>query len=444
MANKNKKTKEVLRIEKIFDGANMWYKSTSNLKSVSCADAARKRSRLGHIGIPLCDEINSYFGTYLRNGNIKYILLHCRGTQEIDLDKVFKYLPFVITRIAEEELIQLSLAKGLINPFIKIHGGKILQMFDKNLFEKQTPPFTMMTNMGNFYWSIEFYPDDLLKLLPHAKVYDIINDKYKYPFKVHKIGILTGNGPESGILLWKKINTQIQNLLNRGFDQNGLFTGDLSFPEVIIESQPEMGISMELELRNDKVKEIILNSITSLCNNGATLICIACNTSQYYTDEINEICKDHGARFISIPELLLKYLIKNDIKEFDFIGTKNVTDFNTWSAFKSLNLNFIVHLPSKENLEKINTLAFKVKKENVNESGRNLFRSLINQSAKTQTIVVALTEFSLILDTENKRFPRRRTYIDTLSLMAKETAYTYVEGVFDTLYKPNKKKKRYE
>lgn len=446
------KPKEVQRIERLLQKNSLWYNLTWNHKAVSCPDAAKKRNRLGHTGIPLCDEFKTYLGTFKKNGSAEYVLLHCRGTQEIDEVKVNNILLAPFSRLEKDKSTkeEKNAAKGLINPFIKIENKNILQLFDESLFIKHIPPYTMMTNAGDYNWGFEFHPEELIKILPNTKVYDLIDDQYKYDFKKHKIGILTGNGYESGILLWDKINKKIKYLLKskqKNFsklEKNYYFMGDLSYPEVVIESLPEMGISMELELRNERTKEIVLNSITRLCKNGATIICIACNTTQYYVNDINKICKQSGALFISMPNLVDIYLTNNEHKEFDFIGIKYVTDFLKWSAFKTLDQKYTVHLPLKKDLDAINDIAFIVKENGPDNKARNRIRSLLNKITKTQTVIVALTEIALLLDSENNKFIRKRKYIDTLSLIADEIAKIYVEGFFNTCYNRSKQKKTHE
>jgi len=47
-----------------------------------CADAATKRNRLGHTGIPVFDELKSHVGAYTdEQGTRRYVVAHCRGHQ---------------------------------------------------------------------------------------------------------------------------------------------------------------------------------------------------------------------------------------------------------------------------------------------------------------------------------------------------------------------------
>ena len=197
----------------------------------------------------------------------------------------------------------------------------ILHIFDTTIQEEYFPPFTMMTNATHFEWGIEFRPKELINVLKNVKVSNIITNETKPRVKRHIVGILTGNGPDSGIMLWNEINNNVRKSLKRHF------LGDLSYPKIIIKSVPEMGLSMELEHRIIKTKDIVLRSIESLCKQGATLVCIACNTTQYFADEINLICDKYDAEYISMPDVVDDFLQEKEINHFDFLGIKYVTDF---------------------------------------------------------------------------------------------------------------------
>ena len=74
----------VKALEVFFNKKKLWHHLTQNPKAESCADAANKRSRLGHQGIPIFDELKSNFGTFInKDGQISYAMLHCRGNQKL-------------------------------------------------------------------------------------------------------------------------------------------------------------------------------------------------------------------------------------------------------------------------------------------------------------------------------------------------------------------------
>ena len=103
--------------------------------------------------------------------------------------------------------------------------------------------------------------------------------------------------------------------------------------------------------------------------------------------------------------------------------------FGKWSAFSVLNNTYQIEIPSAKTLRRINDLAFRVKKENVDETGRNKLRDLITQSTKTNIVIIALTEISVLLASQKIKSRQERVFIDTLSLLAKEVADRYVKGI---------------
>jgi aspartate/glutamate racemase/prolyl-tRNA editing enzyme YbaK/EbsC (Cys-tRNA(Pro) deacylase) len=407
----------------------LWYCITWNHEAMSCADAANKRNRLGNEGIPLCDELKSNIGFYFSNGEIKYLLFHCRGNQMIDDIKVSKLLGSDFIRLPNEELLTIfNCEYGLVNPFFfAANFPYIEQIFDNSVLEEYFPPYTVMTNAGDKNWGIEVKPKELVEVIKTKKVLDIITDDSKFKIKKHKIGILTGNSPESGIFLWQKINETIRAKLDNDF------LGDLSFPTVLVVSMPEMGLSMELDIRQNDTWQVVEEGITALCKDGATIIGIACNTTQYFSEQVKEICKKYNAEFISMADAVNSYLTDEKIIHFDFIGIKFVTDFNKWSDYRKLNDLYEIEIPSDKDLEEINELAFEVKKKVVSSQGINSIRDLIKKSTKTKNIIIALTEISILLASQKQRKDDDKRFIDTLTLLSQKMANRYLEDYSEML-----------
>lgn len=402
----------------------VWYNLATNPKVISCGDAASKRERLGHVGIPIFDELKTELGYFIDKDKKKQkVLVHCRGNQKLDRLKISSILNSEYHRLSSNEAV-----KGLINPFGKKFRN-LLQIFDISTTKKFHPPYTMMTNAGDFAFAFEFKAIDLISVLKNVVIDDVIrHDNYKNYFR-HKIGILTGNGPDSGMLLWKKINESVK--YNLKYRLNHSFRGDLSFPEIYIESIPSMGISMELDKREKATEETVIKSVIRLCQKGASIICIACNTTQYFKNKIDDICKLYGSTFISIPSILDEYLTINKINKFDFLGISSVADFDKYSAFKELNNKYEISIPKAQILKRINDIAFQSKKDN-NRSA-NPLRDLIQRETKYDTVVIALTEISTVL-ASHKKILKNKTGIDTLQLMADRIGKMYVDGIFETLY----------
>lgn len=430
MGNKDVKTEqlplEVISNINYLKSKKIWFIHSQNPKVISCGDAASKRDRLGNTGIPIFDELKSELGYFINKGKRKQlVLVHCRGNQRVDRLKISKFLNAEYQRENDK-----SQTKGLINPFGKKFRN-LIQIFDTSITMKFHPPHTMMTNAGDFFHAFEFKPIELLEKLKNSVELGIIREDNYNNYKKHKIGILTGNGPDSGILLWKKINAEVKNELKKRLSH--AFRGDLSFPEVVVESMPEMGISMDLEERLQDTEDIVLKSIIDLCKYGASLICIACNTTQFFDARIEKICSLYNANFISIPKILEDYLKRNKINEFDFIGISHVVDFKRFSAFKNIYNQFEVKITDDKSLSEINRLAFEAKKDPTNNATAQPLGNLIRNKTKTKNIVIALTEISTILDF-HKKLVNDKNIIDTLQLLSQNLAQRYVNGIFNTLY----------
>jgi len=420
---------EVLDLKKKLNKIKIWYNITNNDQNqpaFGCVDASNKRVRLGHSKIPIFCELKSCFGYYYVGKTKHYLLIHCRGNQLLDYDKINKIIGAKFQRIDEKEESQnISYPLfGLVNPFRWYEKDEILQLFDNSLISQNFIPFTMMTNASHARWGIEFRPKELIEALPNTQINDVILEETKYKIQKHKIGILTGNSPESGILLWEKINEKIREC---GGDK---FLGDISFPELIIESHPEMGLSMELDLRFEEVQKTVKKGITNLCKRGATIVCIACNTTQYFSDELAKICKKYNSEYIRLSEITYQYLKKKNITSFDFLGINYVSDFKRWSDFKCLKRDFDLHLPNQRDIDKINKIAFDVKKNVKSPKSINYLMDVIHQATHTKHIVIALTELSILFKVlkNNKRKTKEKSnknYIDTMDLLSEVIAYKY-------------------
>lgn len=441
LLNDNEKDlpEEVKKVIDFFDSHNLWFQLSRNkeklelnrtVEALGCISAAHVRNRLGHIGIPLEHELKSFLGRFTDSeGTEQFIVLHCRGNQELDFDKINRILKTTsgVRKLTDKELLRLlfSTSYGLVNPF-SLDGKNseipLIQMFDESLEINNISPYTMMTNAGDLTWGIEFKPSQVIPAIQNSRIEDIVTNSTLRQIKSGKekvkIGIITGNAPESGILLWQQINQMIREKLN------GNFYGDISFPFVIVESIPDMGLSMDLDSREEETWEALKTGIVSLCEQGVGILCIACNTTQYFTPRIQEITSKYGTRFISIASVTLNYLEKENINEFALLGVKYVTDLdNGWSAFNALR-KFIIETLTEENIKQIHNLAFKVKNEGITEAGLNKLRDLLRVSTRSKNIIIALTEISILLNRQRKT---EKNYIDTLELLAEAVTDEYLK-----------------
>ncbi|MDQ1354344.1 MAG: hypothetical protein QG657_4653, partial [Acidobacteriota bacterium] len=167
----------VKKIIDFFTTNNLWFNLSRNVKALGCREAANKRNRLGHTGIPLEHELKSFFGKFINaGGNEQYVVLHCKGHQELDHDKIKKTLRArqEVNKLANEELAEIfHMDYGLINPFTLdplFWDTPILQVFDRSLKVNDILPYTMMTNAGDLTWAIEFKPNELFEVVKHYRL----------------------------------------------------------------------------------------------------------------------------------------------------------------------------------------------------------------------------------------------------------------------------------
>lgn len=420
--------REVVRNLEVFDREHLWHVVSRNPPVQSCADAARRRNRLGHVGIPLCDELKSNVGVYGSASRRSFVVAHCRGHQNLDTGKLHGILGAAFERVDGAELeSELGLSYGLVTPFHFAAHPHVRQIVDETVLEPYLPPHTMMTNLGHLEYAVEFRPADIFRVLPHVEVADIVEDGDRRAsqcgtMRGETIGILTGNSPESGMMLWQSINNYIR------ASPVVSFRGDISFPRVIVESVPEMGLSMELAQREAHVKLVVLDAVRKLCASGAGVVAIACNTTQYYSSEVEAICGSYGARFVSIVDETARYLKNASIRTFDFLAIGAVSDFASWSDFRRIMPQFDVYVPSERDIAAVTNLAFSVKKEVVSSATINQLRDLVNNSTKTDTVVLALTELSILFASQRSKQRSQKRFIDTLDILAQAVAKIYLDG----------------
>jgi len=100
-------------------------------------------------------------------------LVHCRGNQKLDRLKISGVLNSEYQRITSSKE-----TKGLINPFGE-QFRNLLQIFDISTIKKFHPPYTMMTNAGDFEYALEFDVNSLIGALHNTQIEDIIRvDNY--------------------------------------------------------------------------------------------------------------------------------------------------------------------------------------------------------------------------------------------------------------------------
>lgn len=401
-----------------------------NTYAGNCRDARSKRYRLGHIGIPLYDEMKSIIGSAKdANGNIIIIAMHCRGHMAIDFKRVSQLceMQTLVTSLPENELLEsFGMKFGTVNPILLDLNSneRVLNVFDSGLLKPMSRfPGTMMTNAGDHTWGIELDPRDLItstknKVVGAIAIRDVELQDYELPHlrNPKTIGIITGNGPDSGIALWQDINEHFVEILGPHF------LGDISLPKISVMSVPAMGLSMELDRREQPTWEALSEVVTKFKNQRVDLLALACHTTHYFTDRIRSIFDGDGQRFISMADVVMHYVQDNNINDLAILGIDYVADLGQWSAYSKLR-EYRVEELSAETLRKFHKLGYEVKRmSQLHKSFRNLI-GLIKNEVKSNNVIIALTELSILLQSQSKKERSgEKNIIDALELYAKAIA----------------------
>jgi len=428
----------VARTEQFLSDLDVWFQLGRNRPAHGCRDAARKRVRLGSDGIDLWDELKSFFGGFRNaDGANQHFVAHCRADRLVDLPRVQAVLraQALPERLDEPQLRRFGLRYGVINPFeswapYTLDAGAlaapVLQVFDRDVLEPLGVAGTVMTNASHQEWSVEFRPEELVKRLAHVLEADIskpdpeADPRPAWASQPPTIGILTGNAAESGMALWQAINRHVRTLLGPRC------RGDLSLPPVLVHSLPALGLTMELDRRHEAAWGALRHAVTDLCLQGVRLLAVACHTSHYFGPRIHEICAEHGAEFISMPEVLARWLRAQGIRDLALVGVRYVSDLGPWSAYAEPLSELDVETPGDRAIARIHDLAYQVKTEGVNEAGLNRLRDILRNEVRSPNVVLALTELSLLLAHQRQPGRSGKVLIDPLDLCAQALACRYL------------------
>lgn len=388
--------------------AKIWHATSANEPVRSCADAAARRRRLGSVGIPLCDELKSLLCAYSVGTRRLYAMLHCRGHQRFDLAKASAIVGEVLTPISATELAMVFSAEyGTVTPMVFLEHSHVRQFVDDTVVRPFYPPYTTMTNLGDLRHAVEFNSEDLFSATPDTAVADIVTTETKRtPRQV--LGILTGSPPESGILLWQKVKERIRS------DAGVRFRGTESYPRVVVESVPGLNTGGEPARRT---RPQTLRAVERLCESGATLIGVAADVPAMIEWEIASVCEAGGSELVRTAEETGTYLRSHGIHRFKFVGD--------WTGYKVALRGLDAQLPSDQELRTVNELKRLVDKQMVTGATINRLRDWLRDYVDTDTVVVAVSEIAVILNSQVQRQRSSKRFIDTLDVIADTMASAY-------------------
>ena len=417
--------------------AGLWHILSRNSPATSCRDAAARRWRLGKQGIPLYDELKSLcMVAYLADGTRQFVLLHARASTQFDLDAAGHVLSVIrpLARLSNDELrYKLNSNYSTVNPFCQ--PDRFVHLFDQGVLDPLSAPHTMLTNAGDQTWAIEFIPAELIAALRAAQVsvrVAKINARQSLSPRLPHFGILTGNGPESGMALWRHLNATV-------FDQlqpTDRMHGDLSYPKVTLHSLPEMGLSMELIEREAHTWQVVEEGVRQLCAAGISHLALACNTTPYFSDQIHALCEPLGVSFVPIQEPSIAALGQHTLNDVTILGIPVVAGLGPFSAYRALADRHLVVLDNPKVLDALHELGYLVKRfrsHGQHVKALNKLRYILRAGVQTPRVLIALTEISVLLE----RFPgihqrlKGLDIIDPLAIYGAHLGQLFVDALPD-------------
>ncbi len=220
------------------------------------------------------------------------------------------------------------------------------------------------------------------------------------------IGIVAGSGPDAGLDLWGK--TLAASRRQQGDD----YRGDTDAPRVVVVSEPELGLSMDIEHREAEVWTALETTVRQLAAQ-VDHYAIACNTLHYYTPHLDGL--DLGAELVSVVDVARTYVAEHDLDPVGLLGARQVTELGRWSPYGPLAESAsVVTTPRREELHQ---LIHDVKTHGPDHPGLAEAWAAVVADTPADTLLVACTELPLL-----PRPPTRKTLVDVTELLADELA----------------------
>jgi aspartate/glutamate racemase/prolyl-tRNA editing enzyme YbaK/EbsC (Cys-tRNA(Pro) deacylase) len=418
----------VSRTVEFFQRRRLWYILSRNFAVTSCRDAASRRWRLGKEGIPLYDELRTYCAAViLANRGRRIVLCHCRANAQFDMDAIGQLLGTAhpVSKLSAGELLGRQAEYGTVNPFAET--SDCIHVFDEDLLARYTPPHTMMTNAGERTWAIEFHVADIIDAIRRdaGEVYVAsIARPQKRASSVPVFGIIGGGGPEGAVFLWRSLNEHVFAAHSGGTR----FCYDISYPRVIVQSLPEMGLTAELSARADFLWPAIETAVARLCADGVTHIALACHVTHYFSDRIQRCASTAGAHFVSAVDVAGRYIHEANPGELTIVGVSTVASLGRYSAYRHLAALGVRPL-DRDSIRCAEEIAQIVKRSDPscpNPAALNRLQHLLGRRVQTAGVLLAFPEASIVLE----RFPRlqhrlAKTIIDSSRLYGNALSELY-------------------
>lgn len=216
------------------------------------------------------------------------------------------------------------------------------------------------------------------------------------------IGIVAGSGPEAGIDLWAKILRRNASVLGSAF------RGDLDAPRVVVLSEPQLGLSMDLATHEGSVWETMQSTAHKIAAQVDTWA-VACNTLNWFAPRIADL--GLAAEFVSFPDVVADWITTSGLKRLGLLGAAPVTEMGHWSAYR--HLSGLVEIETPTDIQALQDLIYDVKRLGSADPGLRRRFAQIVEAMEADTLLLACTELPLIADVSTSK-----TLVDVTELVA--------------------------
>ena len=206
-----------------------------------------------------------------------------------------------------------------------------------------------------------------------------------------KIGLVGGTGPESTVMYYKKLNSEID-----------LLTNEESMPDIAIESVDfRRAWNYVINGETDKLTDYMAEKVNNLASSNAEVISLTAVTMHMVYDAVVE---KTGVALVSIPKAVCEEIVANGIKKVGLFGTLATMEQDYMK--KDLIENGVqVFVPNDEERALIGKRIYEeLEKGIVKESTLAELTDIINRMKEDDGIeglILGCTELPLILNSDN-------------------------------------------
>lgn len=330
--------------------------------------------------------------------------------------------------------------------------GKSMEMLREQGFHSEVVTTSMIPLYPNMYQKDLL---DHLKTLPHLQEADFVEDEtghysfrafclkitrkqfaFTAPVQRTQVGIIAGSGPEAGLDLASKILVASRELAVQGAAPNSK-VGDIEAPSFIIDSVPELGISMELPLHYELLWEYMRTTIDRLAPTCKHLV-VACNTLHIFSARIEAklACPPLNGccTFISYVDCTIDGVLEASLSQGQEVMVLGARAYMATAAElicknPKLTGGPNVSIPDAGTMDKLDELVHEIKSKGRNDPGIGpLFATVLNKLPSAVSVaILACTELPLISIPEGQLRPGLKL-IDATQLVADRLAHLSLPG----------------